>query len=229
MIYAGSIASGDRREPRSEPLTEESLCYPRTLYGQTKLRGEQAVRERAKQFGFRYVIFRLATVYGPDYREGSIFGHYTRWITSGALPGRIHWPGKISTIYIDDVVDILMSTVSYPEMEGDTFFVSSPEVMTIGAWTKIMAEAMGKELRQIMLPSWMVRCASALFFQNWFWRLTPNAVAFNAWRLSLVLSDGFYCDASKLNRLYPKSYLTVREGVQLAYHRDETVNVEATA
>lgn len=227
FVYTSSIAAVDRSEPQSERLTEESPCCPRTLYGQTKLRGEQMVKEGSGRFGFRYVIFRLATVYGPQYRDGSIFDHLTRWVTSGALPARIRWPGKISLVYVDDVVDVLMSTVRHPAMEGHTFSLSNPEIVTVGEWITVMAEALGKDFKSLELPTWFVKCVTAMAFQNWLWRRLPYVFTFNAWRLSLILSNGLYCDSSKLDRIYPKTYLNVREGVRRAYRRDTPVDVGA--
>lgn len=228
FIYTSSVAAVDRREPQSERLTEESPCLPRNLYGQTKLRGEQVVKEGSARFGFRYVIFRLATVYGPHYRDGSIFDHLTRWVTSGALPARIRWPGNISLVYVDDVVDVLMSTVRHPAMEGHIFFLSNPEVVTVGEWIKVMADTLGKDVKPLELPTWFVKCLTTIAFQNWLWERLPHIFTFNAWRLSLILSNGLYCDSSKLARVYPKSYLNVREGVQRAYRHHVPVDVGTT-
>src|SRR6185295_18553313 len=64
IVYASSVAVHDRdAEPRG-PIDENSPLVPRTLYGKTKLFGEQVLRERAAADGYSWTILRLPTVYG---------------------------------------------------------------------------------------------------------------------------------------------------------------------
>ena len=47
------------------PANEESLCRPQSIYGETKLAGEDAVLKFYERTGFPVVIIRPAWVYGP--------------------------------------------------------------------------------------------------------------------------------------------------------------------
>ena len=217
FIYTSSIAVVDQKWPPVMRLTEKTLCHPRTVYGKTKLRGEALIRAWSGKLGFRYVIFRLAVVYGPNCREGHIFDRFTKGVKRGALSARIDWPGKISLVYVDDVVDILIHAMDCPEMESETYFVSNSEELTVGEWLKIISKTLKKDVKFVGLPTWIVSVLNRILFQDWLWRRLPGIFAVNAWRLSLVLSNGFYCDSSKLLRICPKKYINVREGLKRIY------------
>jgi UDP-glucose 4-epimerase len=217
FVYASSIAAVDRDHPETQRMTEDSPCVPRTTYGTTKLRGEKIIKETAQKFGFSYVIFRLGTVYGPDCREGHIFDQLTKNVDRNALGARINWPGKISLIHVDDVVDVLIDSAKQEQYENEIFFLSNQEDVTVGEWIKIIAGVRGKEIKAIRLPQWLTRALSALFYQYGFWKHMPSAFALAAWRLSLVLNDGFYCDSTKLSRVYRKDLTNVREGIRQTF------------
>lgn len=214
LVYTSSIAATDRAGPESVPLTEASPCVPRTLYGLTKLRGENAVRKAARETGFRFSIFRLATVYGPNARRGHIYERFSSWIREGALPGRLLWPGRISLVHVDDVVEVLEAAVRKPRLQGEIFFLANDEEVTVGEWARVIAEESGKDLSFYPIPRALSVPLSRLAYQDRLWSLLPQAAALTAWRLSLILSDGFFCDSSKLMRAYPKKYIDVREGVR---------------
>jgi len=214
FIYTSSIAVVDR-PLLGAPVDEETPCRPRTVYGRTKLRGEEIVKKTARELGFRYAIFRLGTVYGPNCRANHVFELFTRWVAAGALKARVDWPGRLSLIFVDDAVGVLLDSVERREVESQTFFLASPEPATIGGLAQAIARALGKERTFIALPSGLVALANGALGQDWFWSRTPAPVATGAWRLSLVLSDGFWCDVTKLLRIFPdKTFVEYREGVR---------------
>lgn len=229
LIYTSSVAAVDRQTADGAPMNEQSPCVPRTLYGKTKLAGEELIIEAAKRLGFRYAIFRLGTVYGTNCREGHIFDRFTQWVRRGDLQGRILWPGKISLIYVDDVVDVLCAAIDMPALQNEIFFLAHDEEITVGEWAGVMAEAMGLKRSFISIPEIFATPLRWLFYQFWFWKRMPQSFALAAWRLSLIMSDGLYCDNSKLKRAYPKEYIDARNGVRKAYRMSEEEKVESPA
>jgi nucleoside-diphosphate-sugar epimerase len=214
FVYTSSIGAVDRSRAESERLTEKSPCAPRTTYGKTKLRGEDIVRDKAEQFGFSHVIFRLGTVYGPNCREGHIFDQFTKWAKQGAWPARINWPGQISLVHVDDVVDVLLSTIDRAEYQGKTFFLANQESVTVGEWIQTISETLNKHVQARTLPKWLISGVNGIVYQNWFWNRMPSRLKLAAWRLSLILSNGFYCDSSRLTRIYQKPFKGVKDGVR---------------
>jgi UDP-glucose 4-epimerase len=214
FIYTSSIAVVDQ-PLLGAPATEETPCRPRTVYGRTKLRGEEIVKESAGKLGFRFAIFRLGTVYGPNCRTNHVFDLFTRWVAAGALKARVDWPGRLSLIFVDDAAGVLLDSVGRHEVESQTFFLASPEDATVGGLARAIAATLGKDRAFIKPPAALVALANRALGQDWFWKRTPAPVAANAWRLSLILSDGFWCDMTKLLRIFPeKTFVEFREGVQ---------------
>lgn len=221
FIYTSSIAVVDQPQLGKEGVTEDSPCQPRTLYGRTKLRGEHIVKEMSETLGFRFMIFRLGTVYGPNCRTKHIFDRFVRWVEADALAARIDWPGKLSLVYVDDVVDILLDALAHPEIESETFFLANPEDVTVGQMAQAIARLLGKDRPFIKIPPGLAECLGRVLEQDWFWRRMPGPVAANAWRLSLILSNGFYCDMTKLRRVFPeKTFVDFRDGISRSLHDD---------
>jgi len=81
----------------------------------------------------------------------------------------------------------------------------------------------------ISIPEIFATTLRWLFYQFWFWKRMPQSFALAAWRLSLIMSDGLYCDNSKLKRAYPKEYIDARNGVRKAYRMSEEEKVESPA
>jgi nucleoside-diphosphate-sugar epimerase len=221
FVYTSSIAVVDQPHAGSAAVTEASPCRPRTLYGRTKLRAELIIKEAADKQDFRCAIFRLGTVYGPNCRAKHIFDHFVRWVEAGSWKARVDWPGKLSLVYVDDVVELLIAAAERPELESETFFLANPEDVTVGRMAREISTLLGKDRTFIRLPPGLVSLLSAILAQDWFWRRTPGPVAANAWRLSLILTNGFYCDMSKLRRTFPeKSFVGCREGIARSLRED---------
>ena len=58
---------------KGEPYTEEDAPHPLSVYGESKLKGEEAVREQSKDF----LIFRLSWVFGEG--QNNFLYKLTRW------------------------------------------------------------------------------------------------------------------------------------------------------
>ncbi len=52
-------------EPKKIPADESTDTVPLSPYGLSKLLGEEVIEFYARQYGFRYLIFRYPNVYGP--------------------------------------------------------------------------------------------------------------------------------------------------------------------
>lgn len=222
FVYTSSIAVVDQPGLGSA-VTEASPCLPRTLYGRTKLRGEEIVKETAARLGYRFMIFRLGTVYGPNCRTNHVFDRFARWAEADAWPARVDWPGRLSLIYVDDAAGILIDALELPGIDSETFFLANPEEATIGGMVREIRRALGKERELLRIPAGLVGLLSRVLDQDWFWGRMPGPVAANAWRLSLILSNGFHCDMSKLRRTFPsRSFVNYRDGVARAL-RDNAI------
>jgi nucleoside-diphosphate-sugar epimerase len=215
IVYASTIAVHDRGAAPCEPICEDSPLTPRTEYGRSKLRGERIVRARSAIHGYSWTILRLPTVYGPGQKEGGLFDRLGALASRDTLLGRINWPGRTSIVHVDDVVEAAIALASNPAAAGQEYCVASDDVVTVGDIARACAEATGYSLRSIDVPPRIWRAARTVAWSPHAARVVPPAARVWFWRLSLVISDGFWLDTRKFRSVYPRAMKTLREGLSL--------------
>lgn len=223
FLFTSTQMVVDKADPSVCLVSEDSPCNPRTEYGRTKLRAEKILKEYAEKFGFSYIIMRPPTVYGPGFRDAGMFGLFARWAGKNVSPADIDWTGLMSLLYVDDMVEAMIRLLESndPRARNNTFFISSPEKTTMGDIARGIAEANGAQVRSIRIPSWLEKVVEKVVWQEWLWRLGPHIGHIMAWRLSLIIGNGYYGDASRLQEVLPDfRYLPFREGVRRTYGVD---------
>ena len=213
IVYVSSVAVHDRDAPPTAPISEGSPFAPRTAYGLTKLRGETLLRDRAEELGYTWTVVRLPTVYGPGQREGGLFSTLLKLAPANALLARLDWPGRTSVIHVDDVVDALLELSRSPEAAGQAYCVSTDEHPTVGEIARHAARASGRELRPIPIPNALLELIRAVAWSRWLQSLAPAPIRLAAWRLSLMVSDGFWFDTAKFKGIYKKPMRTLEQGL----------------
>ena len=76
-------------EPKKIPADESADTVPLSPYGLSKLLGEEVIKFYARQYGFRYLIFRYPNVYGPRQNpkgEAGVVAIFGGIMKSGARP-----------------------------------------------------------------------------------------------------------------------------------------------
>ncbi|TFC70748.1 NAD(P)-dependent oxidoreductase [Cryobacterium sp. TMS1-20-1] len=116
IIYLSSL---DVYAP-AEPITEETLTLPPTLYGLSKLYCERMVALCAAERNITHQILRLGHVYGPGEEKygkflpkaiADILGHDSVELWGDGAELR-------SLIYIDDVVESVLASIGLPAGVG---------------------------------------------------------------------------------------------------------------
>jgi nucleoside-diphosphate-sugar epimerase len=220
FLFTSTQMVVDKASPSVCLVNEGSPCHPRTEYGKTKLRAEKIVKEYSEKFGFPYIILRPPTVYGPGFRDAGMFGLFARWAKRSFSPADIDWTGLMSLLYVDDMVEVMIRLLGSddPRARNNTFFLSSPEKTTMGDIARGIAEANGARVRSISIPSWLEKIVERVVWQDWLWGLGPHIGYIMAWRLSLIIGNGYYGDATRLQEVLPDfRYLPFREGVRITY------------
>ena len=223
FLFTSTQMVVDKADPSVSIVDEESPCCPRTEYGRTKLRAEAIVKKYSTSLGFSYVILRPPTVYGPGFRDAGMFGLFARWAKRSLSPADVDWTGLMGLLYLDDIVKaiIMLLESDNPRARNDTFFISSPERTTMGEIVRGIADATGSSVRAISIPKWLEKIVEVVVWQSWLWNLCPHIFHIMTWRLSLIIGDGYYGDASHLQEVLPHlSYLPFSEGVMKTYRSD---------
>jgi UDP-glucose 4-epimerase len=212
ILYASSVAVHDRDREPTGPIDEDSPFVARTSYGRSKLLGEDIIRARAADDGYSWTIVRLPTVYGPDQKAGGLFDQLIRLASTGALLGRIDWPGRTSIIHVDDVAAVMIDLSQRRDASAEIYCVAS-ESPTVGELARRIAQVLQRPLAPIAIPSPVLRLLRFLVWNQTAGRLVPRSARLAFWRLSLIVSDGFWFDTSKFRRAYDKPLRSVEEGL----------------
>jgi UDP-glucuronate 4-epimerase len=113
-------------------VTEDTPLRPTSIYGASKVAGEQLVRGFAIEGGFEGVSLRLARIYGP-YRRGDCYlGTMIRDARAGKrtiIPCDPNFPYHY--IYVDDVVDAILLALTAPKLPQYEYNVGPEEVLTM--------------------------------------------------------------------------------------------------
>ena len=214
IVYASSVAVHDRDRAPSGPIDESSPLVPRTPYGRTKLWGETILREGAAAGGYSWTILRLPTVYGPGQKPGGLFDKMIELASGGGLLGRIDWPGRTSIIHVDDVAAAMIELSMRPEAAGEIFCVASDESLTVGEIARTVARSIGRDVRSMAIPSPLLGMTRALAWSRRVAALLPRAARLPFWRLSLIVSDGFWFNTTKFRRVYRGSLRPLERGLE---------------
>lgn len=213
VMYTSSVAALDRSGPAKNPLDETSPPSPRTAYGLTKLRGERILQKRAPNHGFAYTILRLGTVYGPGAKPGGLFDRLIALTVTNSPLARLNWPGRVSVMHVDDVVDLLVTLASQPACANEIYCVANPDAPTVGELAQRIGRACGRQPRSVELPSWVWRLARRV---TWLPVTQAAASLFAAqayWRFSLLVDNAFWLDTSKLQKIWTTAPMELDAGL----------------
>lgn len=106
VLFASSAAVYGN--PGKLPIRESAPTRPISSYGLSKLLGEETIKFYARMFGFDYLLFRYANVYGPRQNplgEGGVVAIFSDLIRHGKQP-IIFGDGKKTRdyVYVSDIV-----------------------------------------------------------------------------------------------------------------------------
>jgi nucleoside-diphosphate-sugar epimerase len=214
VVYTSSVAVHDRDAHPFAAISEESPFVPRTAYGRSKLKGEHLVRERSGPDGYSWTILRLPTVYGPGQKPAGLFDLMIRMASSGAILGRIDWPGRTSIIHVDDAVDVMVDLAGRGEAADQVYCLASDESLTVGELARTIGEVVGRPVSAITLPRPLLRAARVLIWNRTLQRVLPRFARIPVWRLSLIVSDGFWFDTAKFRKIYGKPLRNLEQGLR---------------
>ncbi|GAA4133513.1 NAD-dependent epimerase/dehydratase family protein [Aminobacter aganoensis] len=127
----GNTESENGQTP--EPVPEDVALWPSSVYGASKVAGEQLVSTYAQQYGLDGVSLRISWVYGPRRTTDCAI----RTMIEDALASRpTHLPfGRNfprQYIHVDDAARALVSALDKPSLPRRTYTVTGGTFLTLG-------------------------------------------------------------------------------------------------
>jgi len=191
LVYLSSLAAaGPARDGR--PLGPNDAPQPITAYGQSKLAGEQFCLAAAGDV--EVVVLRAPAVYGPRDRA---FLPYFLMAARGIVPVPTGQDRLIQFIHVHDLVEALVRAAAAPNATG-VYAVAEPQSYAWSDITKWMAIAVGRRVRAVRVPSWLVRCAAAA--SEFGAATVGRATIFNREKVREILAPGWLCETAAAKR-----------------------------
>jgi UDP-glucose 4-epimerase len=143
ILYAsGSGVYGDLGEV--EATEQHAVGGPVSTYGASKLGGEALISAYSFMFGIRGLAFRFGNVVGPHQTHGVGFDFVRRLLKD---PTRLSILGdgrqSKSYIYIDDVIDAVLTAHASAGSAYDVFNVATGDYITVTEIAELAVECVG--------------------------------------------------------------------------------------
>ncbi|HTP10598.1 MAG TPA: NAD-dependent epimerase/dehydratase family protein [Anaerolineae bacterium] len=143
MEYLGLVETESRYAYRDHPygISEDFPLDFHSPYGCSKGTGDQYVRDYARIYGLRTVVFRQSAIYGP--RQFGIEDQgWIAWFIIAAVTGQpitIYGDGKQvrDVLYVDDLIDAYESAIAkIDRTAGQVFNIGGGADNTLTIWTE---------------------------------------------------------------------------------------------
>jgi dihydroflavonol-4-reductase len=162
FVYMSSqAAAGPSTVDR--PLKEEDIPCPVSAYGESKLRGEEAILSSRDRF--HVSILRPCVVYGP--RDPYMLELF-KLISRGYAPLVGKGPMYFSFCYVKDLVQALLLSIQRDYSSGEIFFIADGERYSLDFFAELVSLELRVRLRKIHIPLWAA----------WFYAIAADAWGF---------------------------------------------------
>ncbi len=150
FVFCSSQAAAGPSE-LGELLREEDTPRPTSDYGRSKLEAEGVVLQESR---IRAIVLRPGAVYGP--RDEDTLPYFQM-----AARGLIVIPGLrsryLQMVHAGDVARAARAAAEVPDAAGKIFYVVHPEVLTWSGLSASIAEAVGRRVIRLRVPSLVLR------------------------------------------------------------------------
>ncbi len=151
FLFVSSIKVNGEHSLRGHPFTADQPSAPGDPYGVSKCEAEDGLRALSQDSGMEVVIIRPPLVYGPGVKAN--FLAMMRWLWCGIpLPLGGITENRRSLVYLENLVDLIITCIDHPAAANQTFLVSDDEDLSTAALLRRMAAALGRPARLIPVP-----------------------------------------------------------------------------
>jgi nucleoside-diphosphate-sugar epimerase len=194
FALVSSLAAGGTSRP-GHPRREGDPDEPLGDYGVSKKEGEAVLKE--EDVDLPWTIVRPPAVYGPRDRD---FLLLARLVAKGTLlqVGRVEQ--QISLIHAGDLAKGVILAAESDATRGGTYHLSHPEVLTWTELGKLMAGALGKRVRVLLVPRSCVPVVGGI--ANAAARIVRRPPPLPSDRLRDLLAPAWTCDTAEAERVF---------------------------
>jgi nucleoside-diphosphate-sugar epimerase len=215
ILYVSSLTVAGPHTS-DHPALEDDPPAPITHYGESKLLGEQLLRQKCK--GISWTIIRPPAVYGPFDRDVFLF---FKMAHSGIVPLLGDAAMQLSMIHVNDAVEGIILAAFAEESDGEVYYLSDGQVHYLENIFKLLINTTGGG-KIIRVPAIVGRLAGFIGDCSAYVSGKPQVV--NSQKVKEALQKGWVCNANKISR-----QLGFTPAVQLDAGFESTYNWYKTA
>ncbi len=134
--------------------------HPKDSYGISKMHAEQQLKSIAAESDMELVILRPPMIYGPGVKAN--FLELLKIVNKGACLPLANITNRRSFIYIENLLNAVVTCLENPGAAGQTYFVSDDDDVSTPELIRRIAEALGKPMRLFPFPANLIRLAGLL-------------------------------------------------------------------
>lgn len=151
FIFISSIKVNGECTLLNKPFRADDDMAPQDPYGISKAEAEQGLRDIAKKTGMEVVIIRPPLVYGPSVKAN--FAAMMKLASLGIpLPLGGVTKNRRSLVYVDNLVDLIVTCISHPKAANQTFLVSDDDDLSTARMIKELSLALGNKGWMLPIP-----------------------------------------------------------------------------
>jgi len=158
FIFISSIGVNGG-ETTAHPFTVDDSVSPHTPYAVSKHEAEVGLRALAEDTAMEIVIIRPPLVYGPN-APGNFYSLMKFLASRVPLPLGSVKANRRSFVYLDNLIDLIVTCLDHPKAANQTFLVSDGEDLSTTDLLRRMGQALGKPARLIPVPQQLLTLAA---------------------------------------------------------------------
>ena len=147
-------------EGKSKPYKEIDIQDPQDPYAISKWKAEQALSEIIDQTKMDLVVLRLPLVYGPGVKGN--FLRLLEVIECGIPLPLASINSRRSLIYLENLVDAIITCITHPKAAGNTYLVSDGEDVSTPELIRRISFALGRSTKLFPFPPVMLKMAGII-------------------------------------------------------------------
>lgn len=147
-------------EGRATPYNEKDNPEPMDPYGISKWEAEQVLHEIADMTGLEVVVLRPPLVYGSGVKAN--FLRLLEMVERGIPLPLANVNNRRSLIYLENLLDAIVTCINHPRAAGNTYLVSDGEDVSTPDLIRRMGSALGRPVRLFPFPTFMLKIAGCI-------------------------------------------------------------------
>ena len=157
LVFISSVkVNGDGTSKKNSiAYTEIDSPLPNDAYALSKWKAECVLNKIASETGFEIVILRPPLVYGPKVKAN--FLRLLKVVERGIPLPLASVKNQRSLIYLDNLVDAIVTCIKHPKASGQTYFVSDGDDVSTPDLIRRIGSALGRPARLFPFPPLMLK------------------------------------------------------------------------